>query len=153
MAEGDFVLPVAFHFSVAVGGGAGDGEDGAFQEVSGLEVELGTETVAEGGENRFVHTLPKPATHPNLKLKRGLMDGSTPLAEWCKSTIENDLSEPIEPRDVTVSLLDADGSPVATWSAANAWPVKWVGAELNAMENKIAVETVELAYTTLRRTL
>ena len=29
------------------------------------------ETVVEGGENRFVHRLPKPVKHPNLVLKRG----------------------------------------------------------------------------------
>ncbi len=46
--------------------------DAAFQEVGGLEAEIEVETVVEGGENRFVHRLPKPVKHPNLSLKRGL---------------------------------------------------------------------------------
>ena len=33
--------------------------------------------MVEGGENRFVHRLPKPVKHPNLVLKRGLATTSS----------------------------------------------------------------------------
>ena len=47
-------------------------EIGRFTEVSGLQVEVGVETVAEGGQNGFVHKLPSRMTWPNLVLRRGL---------------------------------------------------------------------------------
>ncbi|MEM7488917.1 MAG: phage tail protein [Pseudomonadota bacterium] len=143
--------PVAFHFTVVIAGAGSDGPDAAFQEVGGLEQVVETETVVEGGENRFVHRLPKPAASPNLTLKRGLAAADGPLATWCKATLENDFAERIEPRDVVVSLLDAEGDPVATWSCTNAWPVKWAVAGFDAAKNALAMETVELSYNVIKR--
>ena len=51
----------AFCFKVAF---AGSTEvDQAFQEVRGIGADLETEEVAEGGENRFTHRLPKTIKH------------------------------------------------------------------------------------------
>ncbi|ABG33656.1 phage tail protein [Roseobacter denitrificans] len=143
--------PVAFHFSVMFVGGTPPVSDTAFQEVSGLESGLETEALVEGGENRFVHQLPKPLKQGNLKLKRGMTPADSGLVKWCKATIENDLSKPIEPKDITVSLLNEERDPVAVWSIGNAYPVKWTVGGFDAMKNELAVETIELAYTTLKR--
>jgi phage tail-like protein len=150
----DFALPVAFHFTVAfTGSDAPDVPDAAFQQVQGLESEIEVETVVEGGENRFVHKLPKPAKHPNLSLKRGLAERSSGLAKWCAEVLEGGLATPIKPKGLQISLCDADGKPVASWNVANAWPVKWQIGGFDAMKNEIAMETVELAYTTLKRSM
>ena len=142
----DFVLPVAFHFTVAfTGSGAPEVPDAAFQEVQGLETEMEVETVVEGGENRFAHKLPKPAKHPNLSLKRGLADKSSGLATWCAEVLEGGLARPVKTKAVQISLCDADGAPVASWNVANAWPVKWRAGGFDAM--------MELAYTTLKRSM
>lgn len=146
----DFLLPVAFSFQVRFTGDTGK-EDIAFHEVSGLEAEIELELVTEGGENRFQHKLPKPVKHPNLILKRGIASKSSGLVTWFKQVIENDFSKPIEPRSVTIMLNDEEGEPLRTWSIARAYPVKWSIDTFNAMENKIAIETLELAYTTLKR--
>lgn len=148
----DFDFPVAFHFTVAFTSPGPSVSDAAFQEVSGLEAEVDLETVVEGGENRFVHRLPKPVKHKNLVLKRGLTDSSGDLVKWCKSVIENDFTQPIEPKGMTVSLCDGDGDPVATWSITNAYPVKWSVGAFDAMKNELAIETIELAFNTLKRT-
>lgn len=148
----DFTLPVAFHFSVALSGSS-SAVDAAFQEVSGLEKEIDLETVVEGGENRFVHKLPRPVRQANLTLKRGLTDESSDLVAWCRETIDGDFSKPVKPRDLVVSLLDEAGDPVASWGIGNAYPVRWSVGAFDAMKNAIAVETVELAYLTLKRKL
>ena len=145
--------PVVFHFSVSFAGSGSQISDAAFQEVSGLEGGLETEPLAEGGENRFVHQLPKRAKQGNLTLKRGLTDASSGLVEWCRDTIEGDFSQPIQIRDVVVSLLDTEAQPVATWAVGNAYPVKWSVNGFDATKNEIAVETIELAFTTLNRRL
>lgn len=142
-------LPVAFQFEVKLDGAAD--ADAAFREVSGLEVEVQVEEIAEGGENRFVHKLPKPAKHPNLVLKRGIAASGSDLVKWCKEVIENDFMEPIKPRNLVVNLLDAEHSPLVTWSLSNVWPLKWKVADLDAMKNEVALETIELAYNTVKR--
>lgn len=147
----DPVFPVAFHFTVKFSGTSPSVADTAFQEVSGLESGLDTEPVVEGGENRFVHQLPKPAKRGNIKLKRALGDKNSDLVKWCKSTIEGDFSTAITPKDMTIQLLNEDGNPVAVWAVGNAYPVKWTLGGFDAMKNELAVETIELAYNTLVR--
>src|SRR5689334_10102889 len=44
-----------------------------FQSVSGLDSTLETETVKEGGENRFEHVIPVRRKYGPLILKRGLL--------------------------------------------------------------------------------
>lgn len=147
----DFILPVSFFFSVSFTGPGPSISDDAFQEVEGLESEIDVETVVEGGENTFVHKLPKQVKHPNLKLKRGLTSLDSDLVTWCKDTLEAGLAKPIKPNSVVVNLNDAEGNPVASWTASNAYPVKWTVGGFDAMKNEIAIETIELAYTTLKR--
>lgn len=143
--------PVAFHFSVAFVGLIPPVPDMAFQEVSGLETSIELEPLTEGGENRFVHQLPKSVKHPNLVLKRAMTTMASGLVHWCKSTLEGDFSEAIVPKDMVVSLLSENRIPVATWSIGNAFPIKWMVGNLDAMKNELAIETIELSYTTLKR--
>ena len=63
--------PSAFYFKVVLSATAGM-SDTSFQEGSGISSEVTTEGVSEGGENRYLHKLPKGVTHSNLELKRGI---------------------------------------------------------------------------------
>src|SRR3954464_11386045 len=56
--------PAAFYFRV--GFGAEQSGDAAFQEVGGIGPEMESESYREGGENRFLHSLPKGVKHPKL---------------------------------------------------------------------------------------
>ncbi|SIO07714.1 phage tail protein [Algoriphagus halophilus] len=121
--------------------------DLGFQEVSGLDVEIGVEEYAEGGENRFKHRMPNPVSYPNLVLKRG-MAVSSQLAKWFKDSVEG---FQFEAQDITVILLNPDRVPLQAWNFVNAWPVKWSIEGLNAMENTIVIENIEFAYQYYRR--
>ena len=143
----DFYPPVSFSFSVSIGGVKGSNE-GSFQEVSGLQVRLGTEEVKEGGENRFVHKLPTPPKYENLILKRGMLNMSSPLITWARKGLE---SFTFETKTVLISLLDENGSPLASWNVDNAYPVSLLVSEFKAQENNIAVETLELAFNNFTR--
>ncbi len=70
-----FYQTVGFHFKVTFEGlKEGKDADIRFQAVSGLDVQLDTETIKEGGENRFTHTIPGRTNFPSgLTLKRGLL--------------------------------------------------------------------------------
>lgn len=131
--------PLGYHFRVEFNHIKGEFQ---FQSVSGLNVELETEQIPEGGENRFTHKLPVRTNYPNLVLKRGLLVNSE-LIKWCRDALEE---YNIRPADLTISLLNEEHEPLITWNVVHAWPVKWALADFNAEESKIAIETIELVY-------
>ena len=121
------------------------------QEVSGLEQGLDTEAVVEGGENRFVHRLPKPVKHANVTIKRFVLAHNHPVVAWVRDTLDGDLAEPITPKDMAIALLDGMDDVVASWSLRNAYAVKWSVGAFDAMANKIAVEQIEFSFSDLVR--
>lgn len=133
--------PVGFHFSVAFVG-MSDHADTRFTEVGGLSVEMGSEEVPEGGENRFVQKYPTRAKYPELVLKRGLLKSSG-VWNWVRDCI---VDYKIELRNVDIMLLDESHSALMTWHVIGAWPTKWVVGDLNASNNTYAVESMQLAY-------
>jgi len=136
---GNYYPPLGFHFRVEFANIKGEFE---FQSVSGLNVELETEQIAEGGENRFKHRLPVRTKFTNIILKRGLKVNSD-LIKWCRDAV---LDFNITPTDMTIILLNEEHEPLQTWNVVHAWPVKWEVTDLNAEESKITVESIELAY-------
>lgn len=142
--------PACFHFKVELNGvdGADADSEQRFQEVSGLSVEVETETLNEGGENRFEYKLPKRAKYPNLILKRGLLKGSAFL-DWFKSAMNTYFIVAVydfKPADITITLLDEADEPVAVWNVVQAYPLKWSMSDLRSSENAVVVESMELAY-------
>jgi phage tail-like protein len=142
--------PACFHFKVELNGvdGADSDAEQRFQEVSGLSVEVETETLHEGGENRFEYKLPKRAKYPNLILKRGLLKGSAFL-DWFKSAMNTYFIVVVydfKPADITITLLDEADEPVAVWNVVQAYPLKWSMSDLRSTENAVVVESMELAY-------
>jgi phage tail-like protein len=135
----NYYPPLGFHFKVEFDNQIGEYE---FQSVSGLNVELETEQVAEGGENRFKHKLPVSTRYPNLVLKRGIVVDSS-LVRWCRDALED---FDIKPANITISLLNEEHEPLMTWNVVHAYPLKWSASEFNAEKSLIAIETIELAY-------
>jgi phage tail-like protein len=138
--------PSAFYFKVMFGATLGL-TDTSFQEVSGISAEIQTETVIEGGENRYVHTLPKGVTHPMLELKRGIAPMTSPLVIWCRSVFELDFMLPIFAQPLIVQLMNAERLPVRVWSFANAYPVKWEVDSFGSTKNEVVIEKIVLSYT------
>ncbi len=134
--------PVSFYFELSF-----NGEDAAFQEVSGIAKELSVEEVVCGGENRFKYRLPTVSTSQNLILKRAVIPAGSKLNDWCSSCIDEGLVNKIVPHDVSVSLLDAEGTVSIMWTFHNAYPVKYSVSDLKSQENGLAIESIELAYT------
>ena len=134
--------PIAFHFMVEFSGISAKKNDHQFQSVTGLTVDLDTEEVAEGGENRFKHKIPVRTKYPNLVLKRGMLIDSG-VIEWCRKALEDFEFQPV---DLTVKLLDEKHEPLISWSIVHAYPVKWDIGGFNAEENKLVIESLELSY-------
>ncbi len=137
-----YTPPVGFHFKVEVLGLTPSDNDVRFTDVAGLTVDLSTEEVPEGGENRFIQRYPVRAKYPDLVLKRGLMKQSA-IWDWVKQCIE---TLTIAPHDVNVTLLNESHQPLMTWHLVGAYPVKWAVSDLSATANAYVVESLQLAY-------
>jgi phage tail-like protein len=133
--------PVGFHFKVEFHG-IGSDSDTRFQEVVGLQAEIGVEELAVGGENRFSYRLPTRSKYGNLVLRRGLLRDSG-LRSWLSDAIENFIFRPV---DVNIHLLNEKHEVTVSWTVMQAYPVKWMVSDLKAQENSLVVETIELAY-------
>lgn len=134
--------PVGFYFKLSF-----NGDDAAFQEVSGISKELHLEEVTGGGENRFKYRLPTLTSSQNLVLKRALITKGSKLANWCTSCLDDGLSSAIETHDVNVTLLDSEGNTSIMWTFHNAYPVKYSISDFKSQENSLVIESIELAYT------
>jgi len=134
--------PVGFHFRVDILDVGANANDIRFSEVGGLSVEVGTEEVAEGGENRFVQRYPTRNKYPDVVLKRGLLVSSEAM-RWISQCIDD---QNIEPKNIDVKLLNEEHEPLITWHLIKAYPTKWMVSDLNATNSAVVVETLQLAY-------
>lgn len=116
--------------------------DLAFQDVSGISMELQTEDILEGGENRFTQKLPLRANYTPLVLKRGLALDSK-LTDWARDAIEN---FSIKPATIIVALLNDKKEPLIAYRFLNAYPLKWNISNFNAESSNIVIESLELYY-------
>ena len=141
VSPGGYYPPVGFHFRVEFVG-IGNDNDIRFQSVSGLSIEYDTESFKEGGENRFEHKLPVRTKYADLSLKRGMLTDSK-VIEWCLKAFEN---REFQPAQINVLLLNENHQPIKRWEVIDAWPKKWSVSDLNAQENGLVIETLDLAY-------
>ncbi len=138
----NYYPPVGFHFKVEVLGLPANDNDVRFTEVSGLSVEMGTEEIAEGGENRFVQKYPLRARYPELLLKRGLLLNSE-VVNWVRQCIED---FDVQPKNIDIKLLNDDHQPLLTWHVVNAYPTKWAVGDFNASASAVLIESLQLYY-------
>jgi phage tail-like protein len=138
----DLFLGSRFAVSFFAAGVLPNPVDIRFQRVSGLSANVEMATLNEGGENLFTHRLPRRVTYSNLVLERGFVVGS-PL------NIELNAAMSLFkflPSNVMVTLLSEEGIPVSGWMFIKAFPVRWQTADLNAGEDRVLIDTLELAY-------
>jgi hypothetical protein len=110
------------HFRVLIGR-----EELGFAEVSPLTSEVDPES----GE-QFAHVV----------LRRALSRDTT-LFDWRRAIVDGKKDR----RTVTIHQLEGAGGRIAnSWRLVRAWPCRWSGPALNALESGVAFEEVELAY-------
>ncbi len=132
-----YPLPV-FHFSVDWGGARG-----GFTEVSGLGMEIQPIEYREGNSPVYsTIKMPGIPKFSNIVLKRGIVHGDNEFFEWLNTARLNK----VDRRDVTISLLDEEHGATVVWKVSNAWVTKIEGPGLNATNNEVAIETMELAH-------
>lgn len=113
-----------------------------FQKVSGLSGEVSIEPLKEGGQNLYTHRLPQRVDYGNLVLQRGLVVGSPLNIEFNVALSAFKFA----PSNVMVTLFGDEQVPLAAWMFSKAYPVKWSTSDLDAGENALVIDTMELAY-------
>ncbi|GAB3573290.1 phage tail protein [Hymenobacter daeguensis] len=137
----DYYPPWGFYYKVEFSISKNK-NDVRFQSVSGLSVEYDVEEYKEGGENRFTHKLPGRTKYADLVLKRGMLTDSE-VTSWCLAAFRD---RDFKPADINVILMNEQGEPLRTWNVAHAIPKKWLVTDLNANDNAVVIETLELIY-------
>lgn len=137
--------PAGFHFTAVffIGGIIPNPLDIRFKKISGLSAEIETMSLKEGGQNLYTHRLPTNVKYNNLVLERGMVVGSPLNIEFNVAMT----AMKFLPGNVMVTLLNDDSIPIAGWLFMNSYPVKWAVSDLDADQNAIVIDTMELAYT------
>lgn len=146
MATDGAFFPVSYYFQLSFANSKNDA-DASFKEASGISVEVETQEQVCGGENRFKYKLPGVAKYNNLVLKRGLIPKKSGLTKWLNESLGGGLAKPMQPTDITLMLLYDKSTPLVVWKFVRAYPVKWSISDFNSMENNLAIESLEFAYT------
>jgi phage tail-like protein len=119
-------------FDVALGG---------FSECSGLEMSLQVEEYKEDGNNGRLLKFPSRVTWSNITLKKGIGSG-TALWDWHYGFVEGRGAR----RDGLIVLLTDLQVPNNIWYFRRGLPVKYTGPSLNATQNNVAIESLEIAH-------
>lgn len=138
MATADRADPYsAFNFQIEIDGVTVAG----FSECSGLTTESDHIEYRTGAEDITVRKLPGLRKYPNIVLKRGYTT-ATELWEWRKKVINGQTQR----CSGSITLLDESRKKALEWKFREGWPCKWEGPTLNAKNNEVAIETLEICH-------
>jgi len=118
-----------------------------FSEVTGLNAESNVIEYREGTDGLNARKLPGLIKYGNVTLKRGVTDDPE-IFTLFKQVIDGDVT-----RDDSMSivLLDEKRNEAVRWNLRSAWPSKWMGPDLKANANEIAIESLEIAHEGVER--
>lgn len=118
----------------------------AFAECDGLEMSMEPKTFRQGGDNgRQIHRV-GPVSYGQVTLRRGMTD-NLQLWMWFQAAVQpgKDLTATGE-----ITLWSSDGTPEVTFRLAECLPVRMRGPSLNAKDGQVAIEELQLVYSSLQ---
>lgn len=133
----------SYSFLMTVNGVSDDGSAtaGSFSEISGIEVEITPIEYRNGSEPNTVRKMPGLVKYTNLTCKRGIT-GDLNFWNWILAGINGQ----VQRADGSIVLRDESQSEVMRWNFRRAWPCKFTGPGLNAANNEIAIDTMEICH-------
>jgi phage tail-like protein len=146
---------------------------GAFQECTGLEVEMDVQEIQEGGRNDGTIRRVGRAKYQNIVLKRGMFydapgpedpgkrePGTPPpvqpanggpvnptLWTWLQDAVSG---KTVARYDGIVEVMSVGDHVVARWVFDRGLPAKVVGPQLNGRTGEVAIEEIHIAHEGLR---
>lgn len=126
----------SFNFQVVID----DVTVAGFSECGGLTAETDVIEYRNGDEPITVRKLPGLRKYTNITLKRGFTKDAA-LWDWRKTVIDGQTQR----HSGSIVLLDESRQPALTWNFREGWPSKWEGPAMNAKNNEVAIESMEIA--------
>lgn len=127
----------SFNFLVEINGVLQAG----FSECTGLNSESDVVEYRAGDEDFAPRKLPGLKKFGNVTLKRGVALGQDFL-EWRKKATDGSINR----QDISIIILDEARVEDVRYNLTAAWPCKWIGPDLKANANEVAVETLEVCH-------
>lgn len=133
----------AYNFEVLINGISDDGTavKGSFAEASGLETTIDPIEYRNGTEDITPRKIPGLKKFTNITLKRGII-GDLAFWNWIRETMNGLVNR----TSGSIVMLDENRQEVMRWNFTRGWPCKWSGPGLNAKNNEIAMETLEICH-------
>ncbi|MER0204863.1 MAG: phage tail protein [Nitrosomonas sp.] len=133
----------AYNFILDLGGGT----VGYFSQVNFMGINVPYYEYREGGAGPAVRKLPGRVSYSDIELKWGLTE-STEMMDWLMSAVKGEVIR----KNISIILKDTDGQKEVTrWNVENAFPCSWKGAQLDALSNEAAIETLCITHEGLTR--
>ncbi len=102
----------------------------------------------EGTDLPFQRKLSGLTKYGNITLKRGLTD-SMDLYNWKK--LVEDSGAITARKNISLILIDEEGSDKAQWDINEAWPTKYDSSDFSAKANDVVIETFEIVHEGVKR--
>jgi phage tail-like protein len=147
MPDSSFPYGLSMRFKVSV-----DGLSlGSWSACKGLKVELKVIRVAEGGNYWYERILPDRIAYTPITLERAVHpQESQQVQDWLDKVASQWMNYSGDPSysagTAVITLLGVTSQEVMSWTLTGVYPVSWSGPSLSATENKVAIETLELAH-------
>ena len=118
---------------------------GAFRECEGLgSANEVVEYKASGEKGEYVvKKVPGRLIWNNIVLRRGITD-SMDMWKWRKLIEQGNVNS--ARKNGTITMYNTQGTAVAKWNFVNAWPSRITGPSVNAGENGVAIEELEITH-------
>lgn len=115
---------------------------GAFSECTGLEATMEPKVIKEGGRNYGAAQRAGGTTFATVILKRGISTNRNLFQIFNSVAIGT-----FAPRmQVTINVMDVDGTAKAAWQLDRAMPIKYKFSDLNSKNGEIGIEELHLAH-------
>ena len=121
-------------------------EAGGFSEVTGFDASIDVIEYREGDMVQTAMKIPGLKKYGNITLKQGLAD-STVLYDW----IITGVNGAVDRKTITITLMDEEEAPAASWQVINAWPMKYSAPDFNATSSEVAIESLEIVHEGMTR--
>ncbi len=120
-----------------------------FHELAGIKTSSTTFEFEEGGLNGRTHKRVGQSKFENLTLKQA-SSTSTQLVEWRDKYVTDKGWGDRESTSGALVIKSNAGIELRRYSFNSMWPVSWEGPSLNSGGSELAIETLEIAFDTMK---
>lgn len=140
------VLGLSNRFQIEI-----DGVDlGRWGSCKGLDVTFDGKPITQGGVYDHETYLPGQLKYGTITLERAVNpQDSVAVQAWLSQVVQNWINSATgvdSGGTGVITLCDASGAPVISWTLRNVYPQKWSGPTLDAQTMGIAKETLAIVH-------